>query len=96
MFFNADLAPTLRKLSRDKRHPVCVMCRCSRKVDACGTSPERGYTDDYVPSRTTSLDEQYDTDLIKGNDTDFIDTMNSVDCSLFMGEFACSKNRPSG
>lgn len=59
-------------------------------MDACGDSPENGYTADYTPGILTSLDEQYDADLISGDDTDFIDSSFSVDCTLYMGElFAC-------
>ena len=63
------------------------MSRCSRKVEACGDFPENGYTADYVPTVATPLDEQYDTDLIEGTDTDFVDTRESVDCTLYMGKF---------
>lgn len=60
-------------------------------MEACGDSPETGYATDYVPILTTSLDEQYDADLIDGDDTNFIDSKTaSVDCSLYMGEFECA------
>lgn len=57
-------------------------------MEACGdSSPENGYTADYVPTLTAPLDEQYDADLIAGEDTDFIGSKNaSVECSLYMGE----------
>lgn len=57
-------------------------------MEACGDSPKTGYTTDYVPTLTTFLDDQYDADLIAGDDTNFIDNKTaSVDCSLYMGEF---------
>ena len=56
-------------------------------MEPCGDSPENGYTADYVPTIARSLDDQYDANLIAGDDTDFIDSRSSVDCSLYMGEF---------
>eukprot|EP00904_Undaria_pinnatifida_P008243 jgi/Undpi1/4549/HiC_scaffold_18.g07903.m1 len=47
---------------------------CSEKVEPCGDSPENGYTADYVPTIARSLDDQYDANLIAGDDTDFIDS----------------------
>lgn len=78
---------------------VChvVTSRCSQKVEACGDSPENGYTADYVPTLTTPLDEQYDADLIAGDDTNFIgNKTSSVDCTLYMGEFEFACRRAGG
>lgn len=55
-------------------------------MDACGDSPENGYTADYTPALATALDEQYDTDLISGDDTDYIGSSSAIDCTLYMGE----------
>lgn len=55
-------------------------------MEACGDNPEDGFTSDYVPTLTTGLDDAYDAELIAGDDTDFIDTRSSVNCSLYMGE----------
>ena len=55
-------------------------------MEACGDNPEDGFTSGYVPALTSGLDDAYDTVLITGDDTDFIDTRSSVNCSLYMGE----------
>ena len=56
-------------------------------MEACGEDPDMGYTANHVPEPSDPLDQQYDTDLISGNDTDVIgDKDFSVDCTLYLGE----------
>lgn len=55
-------------------------------MEACGDSPENGYTAAYVPAASTSLDVAYDSDLMSGADTDFIDSNFTMDCALYVGE----------
>lgn len=55
-------------------------------VEACGDNPEDGYTDMYVPEASSSLDEQYETTLISGDDLDVIGSNFSIDCTLYLGE----------
>lgn len=55
-------------------------------MEACGDNPVDGFTADYEPALTTNLAGAYDAVLIDGDDTDFIDTRSSVNCSLYMGE----------
>ena len=55
-------------------------------MEACGTNPEVGYTEDYVPEVSVSLHAQYDAELIDGIDIDIIDSDFSVDCTLLLGE----------
>lgn len=71
----------------------CCQCvdpihnRCSHHVEACGDAPEEGYTADYVPAATTSLHDVYETNLIEGNDTSWINNITAVmECSLYLGE----------
>ncbi|CAM9687361.1 unnamed protein product [Ectocarpus fasciculatus] len=59
---------------------------CSDKVDACGDDPVAGYTENLVPTETTSLDVMYDALLIEGLDTDIIDSNFTVNCTLYLGE----------
>lgn len=65
--------------------PCPIRFRCAGFVDECGTSATDGYTEDYVPSAGTSLAVVYESDLIVGEDTDQIGTLNSLDCSLYIG-----------
>lgn len=60
--------------------------RCPPLLDACGESPEEGYTAKYTPVKGTSLAEPYESALIIGIDAD-VDTTQALDCSLFVGEF---------
>lgn len=56
-------------------------------MEACGDTPEEGYTADYVPAATTSLHDVYETDLIAGDDTSWINNITAVmQCSLYLGE----------
>ena len=55
-------------------------------MEACGDSPVVGYTADYVPEPSVSLDAQYDAELIDGIDVDIIDSDFTVDCTLYLGE----------
>lgn len=63
------------------------MIRCHNKVESCGDSPESGYTSDHVPIAVASLDEPYDTELLAGDDLEYIGSSYSVNCTLFMGGF---------
>lgn len=60
---------------------------CSEKVEACGDNPVAGYTEDYVPEASASLDAQYDAELVPGDDLEFIDSNFSVNCTLYLGKF---------
>lgn len=64
-------------------------------MEACGDSPEDGYTADYVPAVSTSLDVAYDTDLMTGTDTDFIDSNFTMDCGLYIGELSPAVAMPA-
>lgn len=55
-------------------------------VEACGETPDVGYTNNHVPEPSIPLDEQYDATLIDGDDLDFIDSRSSVNCTLYLGE----------
>lgn len=60
--------------------------RCEQHVEDCGSSATTGYTSEYSPVAATPLAEAYDADLIDGDDIDQIDSENSLDCSLYIGE----------
>lgn len=64
--------------------------RCEIHVEDCGSSATNGYTSEYSPAAGTSLAEVYDADLIDGDDIDQIDSENTLDCSLFIGECSVS------
>lgn len=55
-------------------------------MENCGSSATAGYTSDYSPEALESLDEIYDSELISGDDTNMIDSDNSMNCSLYMGK----------
>lgn len=81
-------------------HDVCCLTtpiqplRCNGYVEACGDSPEEGYTADYVPEAMPSLDDVYDTELIEGDDTLWINNRNAtMECSLYLGESRRGKFR---
>lgn len=52
----------------------------------CPPEVEDGYTANYIPEVTESLSEAYETVLIAGEDNFVIDTLFSLDCSLYAGE----------
>lgn len=64
--------------------------RCTSPIRDCGESPEEGYTAGYTPALGTDLSAQYDADLISGDDTFFVGSNFSLNCSLYLGEM-CSK-----
>lgn len=55
-------------------------------MEACGTSPEVGHTEAYVPVASTPMDDLYDAALISGDDRDVIGSGFSVNCTLYLGE----------
>lgn len=60
---------------------------CDSHVEDCGDSAEVGYdTEAYTPAESASLAEEYDTNLISGDDSDFIGTISTLDCNLYSGE----------
>lgn len=62
---------------------------CTSPVENCGDSTtEDGYTDSYSPETATDLSEVYDADLLEGDDTDYLDSSTSLDCSLYLGELS--------
>lgn len=60
--------------------------RCGTYVEDCDSSAEEGYSDDYVPAEATDLSDVYDAELIEGDDTDYIGSRYSLDCSLYEGQ----------
>lgn len=62
------------------------ICSCSDMVKDYGTSPEVGFTEDYVPVASTSLNEMYDATLIAGDDLAYIDSNYSVNCFFHLDE----------
>ncbi|CAM9921460.1 unnamed protein product, partial [Hapterophycus canaliculatus] len=58
---------------------------CHERVDVCGDDAELGYTEDHVPVESSPLDEQYDAELIEGDDVDIIDSDFTVNCTLYLG-----------
>lgn len=75
-------------LGLDRRRFACPSSsRCDGPhVEACGSNAVEGYTDAYVPVTGTPLTESYDTNLIDGEDTVYVGTQTSMDCSLYLGE----------
>ena len=70
-----------------KRNDIGSSISCSNKVEACGDDPDVGYSANHVPEASIPLDEQYDAELISGDDTDVIGDKNlSVNCTLYLGE----------
>lgn len=55
-------------------------------MEACGASSDEGYTQSYTPGVAASLAEPYDTELLVGTDSNYINTTSPVECSLYMGE----------
>lgn len=65
--------PDLDWVTPSSRRPPDAIS-CSDKVEACCNNPEVGYTEDY------------ETELISGDDLDVIDSDFTVDCSLCLGK----------
>lgn len=65
-----------------------ISVRCSDKLDTCGSGAENGFTTEYVPVAATPMYEMYDTAFLDGNDTDYISSDYSVDCSDYLGQSA--------
>ncbi|CAM9808747.1 unnamed protein product [Ascophyllum nodosum] len=63
---------------------------CNDKVEACDDDAEEGYTDSYVPEALPTLHEVYDSQLIEGNDTTYIGSNDSVNCTLYLGSSSVS------
>lgn len=59
---------------------------CNDQVEACGEGAEVGYSDGHVPEASTPLHDQYDAELIDGDDVGYIDSDVNVDCTLYLGE----------
>lgn len=84
LFFPPPLLPP--PPSPLNRNDVNKKNSCSSQVEACPSEVEDGYTSDYAPEVAASLAEPYETVLITGEDSRFIDTLFSLDCTLYVGE----------
>eukprot|EP00752_Nemacystus_decipiens_P003694 g3404.t1 len=60
---------------------------CGRYVEACtGAESEVGYVEgEYTPVASASLADPYDTDLLSGVDTEYVDGEVVLECSAFVG-----------
>lgn len=59
--------------------------RCADTVAACGTKAVPGFTTEYEPEVAQSLAALYETELIDGLDSEYINSSITMDCSLYMG-----------
>lgn len=61
--------------------------RCDSHVEVCDDDAVVGYIEStYTPEAMTSMDEQFDAELIAGVDSEYINSTVYIDCSLYLGE----------
>lgn len=69
------------------RNSRCINLRsCDSHVEACGDSAKIGYVTEAYSPVDAALTEPYDALLISGDDSAYIDSTLTVDCTLYTGE----------